>query len=231
MKPRDNNTYWKNPVVVILSTVVFFLGSQMLAALLIYPLTTSIADKNILLAVQLAVHALVVVTCIQLLQNVIGFRWSSLNLVKPRVKSLAVVLPAVLLYFTVSYLVTLLAALIFSQFNVNQSQDIGFQEPTGALAKVAIFVSLAVLTPFIEEVIFRGLLFSGLRKKLPFWAATTLVSGLFALAHAQWNVAVDTFVLSLVLCYLVERTRSIWPAFLLHALKNAVAFTALFLIK
>jgi membrane protease YdiL (CAAX protease family) len=42
--------------------------------------------------------------------------------------------------------------------------------------------------------------------------------------------ALDTFTLSLVLCYLRQKTDSLWPGIMLHALKNGLAFMSLFLI-
>ena len=92
-------------------------------------------------------------------------------------------------------------------------------------------VALVIVTPIFEETVFRGFLFKGLRRRLPFWAAASVVSVMFAFAHGQWNVALDTFVLSLILCFLVEKNNSLIPSILLHELKNEVAFTALFILK
>lgn len=58
--------------------------------------------------------------------------------------------------------------------------------------------------------------------------AAIFVSMLFGLVHMQWNVAVDTFVLSLALVWLVESTGNIWSAIALHALKNFMAFIFVF---
>jgi membrane protease YdiL (CAAX protease family) len=57
------------------------------------------------------------------------------------------------------------------------------------------------------------------------------VSALFGLAHMQWNVAIDVFVLSMVACYLRELTGSIWAGIILHCLKNLIAFIALFFVS
>ena len=63
---------------------------------------------------------------------------------------------------------------------------------------------------------------------MPWWGATLLVSVLFGVAHMQWNVGIDVFALSVVMCILRERTNSIWAGFLLHAAKNFVAFYVTF---
>jgi membrane protease YdiL (CAAX protease family) len=61
---------------------------------------------------------------------------------------------------------------------------------------------------------------------------------LFAVAHLQfgsgapllWIAAIDTFVLSLFLIYLKDKTDSLWAPILLHMLKNFIAFMALFVL-
>jgi hypothetical protein len=61
------------------------------------------------------------------------------------------------------------------------------------------------------------------------WAAIIITSLLFGAVHGQWNVAIDVFVLSLVLCSLREVTGNIWAGVLLHMLKNGLAFYLLFI--
>ena len=57
------------------------------------------------------------------------------------------------------------------------------------------------------------------------------VSSVFGLVHGQWNVALDTFVLSMVMIALYEKTNNLWASVLLHGIKNFIAFMALFVIK
>jgi len=59
--------------------------------------------------------------------------------------------------------------------------------------------------------------------------AALVTSLVFAAVHGQWNVAIDTFALSLVLCALREVTGTIWAGILLHMFKNAIAFYVLFI--
>jgi hypothetical protein len=96
------------------------------------------------------------------------------------------------------------------------------------------FVSLVLLPPIVEEIVFRGFVFTGLRKKMKFTAATIITSLLFAGPHLLassegllWVAGVDTLVLSFVLCYLRERTGALWAPMAVHGLKNALAFVLL----
>lgn len=113
-------------------------------------------------------------------------------------------------------------------FDVDQAQDTGLGM-LFSLDLLMAFLVLVVATPFFEEWIFRGILYGGLRRaRMPWWGATLLVSVLFGVAHMQWNVGIDVFALSVVMCILRERTNSIWAGFLLHAAKNFVAFYVTF---
>ena len=84
---------------------------------------------------------------------------------------------------------------------------------------------IAIAAPISEETCFRGMLFGGLRTRLPRVAAA-LVSGLiFGALHATTGVsAVPVLVFfGLALALLYEKTGSIVPGVLLHMLNNSVA--------
>ena len=112
--------------------------------------------------------------------------------------------------------------------DTSQAQSLGFSQLLGGELLIA-FVVLVVLTPLFEEALFRGFLYGRLRQtSLPWWVPAVIVSLLFGLAHGQWNVGIDVFVLSMVACGLREVTGSIWAGILLHMAKNMVAFFAVF---
>lgn len=127
---------------------------------------------------------------------------------------------------------TILAAVIASfapWIDMDQVQDTGFQDLGLPVEYAAAFVALVVLPPIAEELLFRGYLFGRLREKFGFWVTSIIVSVVFGIVHLQWNVGVDVAVLSLFLCYLRERTGSIWASIVLHSLKNGVAYFLLFI--
>ncbi len=132
-------------------------------------------------------------------------------------------------YFITSGLVTTLAGNYLPFVDLEQPQELGF-EPTNELNQlIIIFIMLVLIAPLAEELIFRGFIFKALRERITFWPATIIVSILFGIAHGQWNVGIDTFVLSVFLCGLREYSGSLWASILLHSLKNLLAFTLLFL--
>lgn len=110
----------------------------------------------------------------------------------------------------------------------DEQQQIGFANPN-TLELVLAFAALVLVVPVAEELLFRGFIYRGIRKGFNFVITSLAVSLLFAVAHGQLNVGLDVFCLSLVLCYMREKTDSLWPGIILHGLKNAVAFFMIFI--
>ena len=158
---------------------------------------------------------------------------------RPRWWDIVWALNGILVYFILYYVVLLAAQQLIPSLNVNQKQELGFDHVAGHTNLLLAFLSLVVLPPIAEETVFRGFVFSGLRGRLSWVWAAIITSMLFASAHLEfgsgqpllWTAAIDTFILSLVLCYLRQKTNSLWPGILVHALKNGVAFMVLYIIR
>lgn len=114
-------------------------------------------------------------------------------------------------------------------FNADQTQEVGFENISQRYEYILAFVTLVVIAPIAEETLFRGFLYGKLRKTVPLWLAIVVTSAIFGAVHGQWNVGVDVFVLSVVMCSLREVTGSIWAGILLHMIKNGLAFYLLFI--
>lgn len=87
-------------------------------------------------------------------------------------------------------------------------------------------VTLLVVAPIAEEVVFRGLLLDyWLRRKWPFYIGNLVVSLLFSSLHLVWRdlpTAVAVFVPSLVLGWLYQYRRSVVVVVSVHALMNGL---------
>jgi membrane protease YdiL (CAAX protease family) len=152
-----------------------------------------------------------------------------------------------LIYAVVGFLVYLGLAIavfailpIFFPIDTNQEQAIGFDPGAGGLTLLLAFIGLVVLPPIAEELIFRGFLYGTLRaNKVSFVWAALVTSLLFGSLHLLggasggllWVGLVDTFVLSLVLCYVREETGTLWASIGIHAFKNGLVFLNLFVIN
>jgi membrane protease YdiL (CAAX protease family) len=122
---------------------------------------------------------------------------------------------------------------------LDQKQEVGF--PTfgnSPFTLILIFISLVIIPPVCEEIVCRGWLFGKISALFPgkisynsvkFLVPTILTGLVFAISHGQINVAIDTFILSSIMCYLRVNTGSIWSGIFVHMLKNGIAFYLLFL--
>jgi hypothetical protein len=124
----------------------------------------------------------------------------------------------------------------FSWFDPEQAQETGFSLYASGFDRVISFIALVVVAPIAEEIIFRGWMYGKLREKLsgnlPEWGgivlSTLIVSVIFGLAHFQWNVGLNVFCLSIVLCGLREITGTIYAGILTHMLRNGLALCLMY---
>lgn len=134
-------------------------------------------------------------------------------------------------YLLASMALQFLAIMFLEGYVPDETQSLGFSMDMSGFDLVLAAIGLVVLAPIFEELIFRGYLFSEVRRLVPFWLSALIVSLLFGVAHGQINVALDVFVLSLAMCVVREKTGSVWGTILMHMLKNGLAFTLLFIVK
>lgn len=132
-------------------------------------------------------------------------------------------------YLVISAGLIFLATLLLPSFDVGQVQNTGFGPLNQRYEYILAFFTLVVIAPVAEEILFRGYLFGKLKKFVPIWIAILITSLLFGVIHGNWNVAIDTFSLSVVLCLLRLSTGSLWAPILLHMTKNGIAFYILFI--
>ena len=127
---------------------------------------------------------------------------------------------------------------IFPWFNAEQAQNISFNTNLYGFERMLAFLTLVVVAPIAEELIFRGYLYGKMREKFSqvtseIWSviiSALLVSVVFGIVHMQWNVGVNVFAMSLVACALREYTGTIYAGILLHMIKNGLAFYFLFVL-
>jgi membrane protease YdiL (CAAX protease family) len=80
-----------------------------------------------------------------------------------------------------------------------------------------------IVAPLVEELFFRGFVFSGLRTRYGWPKAATLSSLLFTVFHLQPLAIPPMLLLGYFVALLYQRSRSLWPSILMHMLMNALA--------
>lgn len=144
-------------------------------------------------------------------------------------------------FISSAVVISILASLFPDVIDLTQKQAIGFQNVVQRYEMIAAYVTLTILAPIAEELLFRGYLFGKVRKVVSAKVTIFLTALLFSSLHLvgflangdfqlQWNVMIDTFILAIGLGLLREYTGSIWAGVLVHTIKNTIAFFVLFIL-
>lgn len=118
---------------------------------------------------------------------------------------------------------------LFPGFDVEEVQEVGFDNLSHTYEYVLAFITLVIIAPVAEEVLVRGYLYGKLRKVASVAVAVIVSALLFSAMHMQWNVAVNVLPLGIIMVLMREMTGSVWSPIFLHMLKNGVAFYFLFI--
>lgn len=119
---------------------------------------------------------------------------------------------------------------IFPWFDASEAQEVGFSNLYASFDRIVAFTSLVVIAPIAEEVIFRGWLYGKLRARLSLVPAILLTSILFGAVHGQWNVGINVFAMSIIMCLQREITGTVYSGIILHMIKNGIAFYLLYIL-
>ena len=166
-----------------------------------------------------------IVGIIGLLLNIIiikvitPLRWSDFGLRKPEVRIwviIGLVFASIIVIFITSYFWIYLTGLSSSD-----AQHVSEYLKSLALSWSIFYLTrIVIISPIIEEVFFRGVIFSTLREVMGIKIGLVLQAVLFAFIHGEINAVFPIFVSGLVLAYVYYRTRSILPSIIIHSFQN-----------
>lgn len=122
--------------------------------------------------------------------------------------------------FVIAFLSALNPAIAENATATDEMYNIMFKDSS----VLSQFVMTAVATPIIEELVFRGLIYTRMRKAMPKAAAMILSSLAFGAAHSFGVQLVYAALLGVVLVLLYEKYNSLWVPILLHAGFNATNY-------
>lgn len=119
----------------------------------------------------------------------------------------------------------LVFAMLYSALILEPEQD----DIASGFGPIPVQILLIVFGAAIaEEICFRGMLFGGLRERLPKVPAALAAGVVFGALHAFTGLSAvpPLIALGFIFCLLYEKTGSIVPGILLHMLNNSVALLA-----
>jgi membrane protease YdiL (CAAX protease family) len=99
--------------------------------------------------------------------------------------------------------------------------------PKTPLNHLLLFMTIAVIAPLLEELLFRGYLQSSLMHLMKPWQAILLASAVFGAIHFQPLAFPILTALGAVFGYLYYKTGSLKVNIILHVLNNGIAYIAM----
>jgi len=85
------------------------------------------------------------------------------------------------------------------------------------------FISVAILAPIVEEVFFRGLIYTRLKAGMNMVVATILSAIMFGVMHGEIIWILYAFVVGIMLVWVFETTNSLLPCIVIHIANNSLS--------
>jgi CAAX protease family protein len=98
--------------------------------------------------------------------------------------------------------------------------DDGRLAQSGPLLRAIILIRACALAPLAEELLFRGFLFTWLRRRLSAWWTIAITAALFALIHGYPPLVLLGFVGGVAAGWVRERSESVVPTVVAHVVHN-----------
>jgi membrane protease YdiL (CAAX protease family) len=93
--------------------------------------------------------------------------------------------------------------------------------------KILAVAAVGLAAPVAEEILFRGVVFRGLRWRMTGTSAYVLSAIFFSLAHLDPDHFLHLFGIGLVLAWTVDRSHSLYPGMILHGAINLTSLWTL----
>jgi membrane protease YdiL (CAAX protease family) len=100
----------------------------------------------------------------------------------------------------------------------------------GAQTGILAFITMVVIAPVVEELIYRGIILDGLIRKYSPWKAILISSLIFGLVHLNPWQLITGFVIGIFIGWAYYYTRNLAVCIAIHATANLAGFTARFFV-
>lgn len=147
--------------------------------------------------------------------------WSDLGFSKPTFRFLHLLWQIPVMVVSI-LLTAIVSMLIFGERNApNKNIDSELLNSSPSPLLVIVFIiAIVVLAPIIEEIIYRGVLYKQLARKLPTLFAIVIVGIIFALSHFIPVLFIYYFVFSTALVLIFIFHKNIWAPIIAHGTMN-----------
>jgi membrane protease YdiL (CAAX protease family) len=120
-----------------------------------------------------------------------------------------------------------LANAVFVKFLPQKETSFDQLLKSGPQVRLAVAILASFSAPLVEEIVYRGVIFGGLRKRFSATTTIIIVTLLFAGVHVPqyagaWASLAGLMLLSLVLTVVRAKSKSLLPCIVIHFINNAV---------
>lgn len=89
-------------------------------------------------------------------------------------------------------------------------------------APALVIINAVIAAPVFEELMFRGMIYRGIRNAAGFWPAAVISSAFWGALHMNFVQGVAVFLMGILFAFIYEVFRNIWITVIIHAANNAV---------
>lgn len=168
--------------------------------------------------VQDALMILGVLVCLYLR----GQKLAAISLVRPKVTTLPWAVLAGGVLYIIMDIALVVMNLVFSSGVKEQSVASYMHVGDSAAQIVFILISMAVVAPVAEEMLFRGLLYHSMRNGMHTQVAMLITNLIFGLSHLDMQRALPLALGGYLLNLLMHKHGSLWSAVIAHGTWNAL---------
>ncbi len=131
-------------------------------------------------------------------------------------------------------LITILAAVIFKVLNIPvEPQEVVeiLKEEKSVPSLIYMCIFTGVLGPMMEEIFFRGFVYSAIKRKMGILGGISVSALFFAYVHANLASFLSILSLGILLGYIYEKTGSLISSITVHVMHNSVMLLILLFLK
>ncbi|MCO1599913.1 CPBP family intramembrane glutamic endopeptidase [Desulfosporosinus nitroreducens] len=136
------------------------------------------------------------------------------------------IISRVLGLYALTWVVNICYAIALFNYGFTPPETDVYSKLLGQVSWYTLILNLllaGVLAPIVEETLFRGVIFGSLQAYFGKWTAAVISAAIFSALHFQAYGFLPRFVLGMILVYLYDKYKSLYPSMGLHALNNIVA--------